>query len=39
VKPEEFVVDLRRDFGLQELQTTVKLANIQLTLEKPDYDS
>ena len=31
-------VDLRRDFGNRGLQIIVKLANIQLTPEKPHYD-
>ncbi|KAF8885766.1 hypothetical protein BD779DRAFT_1673492 [Infundibulicybe gibba] len=30
-------VDLRRDFGHQGLQVIVKLANIHLTPDKPDY--
>lgn len=34
----EKTVDLRRDFGKRGLQIIVKLANIQLTPENPDYD-
>lgn len=31
-------VDLRRDYGERGLQIIIKLANIHLTPEKPDYD-
>ena len=31
-------VNLRKDFGEQGLQVIVKLANIELTAEKPNYD-
>jgi hypothetical protein len=33
----EKIVDLRRDYGHRGLQVIVKLANIELTLDKPDY--
>ncbi|MCJ1251985.1 hypothetical protein MMC30_009223 [Trapelia coarctata] len=36
LKPEE-MVDLQRDFGKKGLQVIVKLANILLTPEKPEY--
>ncbi|KAI9742088.1 MAG: hypothetical protein M1834_000478 [Cirrosporium novae-zelandiae] len=34
---EEEIVDLRKDFGKEGLQVIVKLANIVLTPEKPEY--
>ena len=37
-RPEGEKVDLRNDFGKQGLQVMVKLANIELTPEKPTYD-
>jgi len=47
-EPEEFIppsllghekiVDLRKDFGHRGLQIIVKLANIELTPEKPSYE-
>ncbi|TFK66407.1 hypothetical protein BDN72DRAFT_961786 [Pluteus cervinus] len=36
LKPEQ-VVDLKRDYGTRGLQVIVKLANIHLTPEKPNY--
>ena len=35
---EEHVMDLRREFGGNGLQVIVKLANIELTPEKPEYE-
>ena len=37
LKPEK-AVDLRRDYGKRGLQVIVKLANIHLTPEKPNYE-
>jgi len=36
LKPEKSV-DLKRDYGHRGLQVIVKLANIELTPDKPDY--
>ncbi|KAK2809590.1 hypothetical protein FQN50_003644 [Emmonsiellopsis sp. PD_5] len=36
--PEEVLVDLKRDYAETGLQVIVKLANIQLTPEKPQYN-
>lgn len=36
-KPEE-TVELKRDYGERGLQVIVKLANIELTPEKPEYE-
>ena len=35
---DEFKVDLRRDYGESGLQVIVKLANIELSPEKPEYE-
>ena len=35
---EEMKVDLRREYGHRGLQVIVKLANIELTPEKPEYE-
>lgn len=35
---EEMKVNLRRDYANRGLQVIVKLANIELTPEKPDYE-
>ena len=37
-RPVDEQVNLRKDFAEQGLQVIVKLANIQLTTEKPSYD-
>ena len=37
LKPEK-TVDLKRDYAHRGLQVIVKLANIELTPEKPDYE-
>ena len=37
-RPIDEQVNLRKDFGEQGLQVIVKLANIELTAEKPNYD-
>ena len=37
-RPFDEQVNLRKDFGEQGLQVIVKLANIELTPEKPNYD-
>ena len=34
----EMTVDLKRDYGNRGLQIIVKLANIELTPEKPNYE-
>ncbi len=37
-RPADEQVDLQKDFGERGLQVIVKLANIELTPEKPNYD-